>query len=111
MTLKAASLLAAFGLTLACCGRSRPHAPAPPPAPQRAAPVAGDACRKTGCGGQVCADRDVITTCAWRPEHDCYRAARCERQPEGGCGFTPDPALDRCLEQARAQAPGTVPVQ
>ena len=47
------------------------------------APVANKPCIKTGCGGQVCSDEQVITTCEWRPEHECYRRARCERQANG----------------------------
>lgn len=103
MPLKLALPLAA-ALALACC-----RAPARPDAARpEAAPAAKDAaaCRRTGCGGQVCAAEDVMTTCEWRPEHDCWRAARCERQADGACGFTPDPELERCLAKARAGGEG-----
>ena len=56
-------------------------------------------CFKTGCSGQVCADEDVITTCEYRPEYDCYKAAKCERQANGKCGFTDTPELRRCLRR------------
>ncbi len=63
------------------------------------APVAMKPCIKTGCGGQVCSDEEVITTCEWRPEHECYRRARCERQADGQCGFTPSRELTACLRR------------
>jgi hypothetical protein len=56
-------------------------------------------CFKTGCGGQVCADEEVVTTCEYRPEHECYKTARCERQANGQCGFTNTPELTRCLNR------------
>lgn len=75
---------------------------APPgesPAPEPAAPASGE-CRRAGCSGQVCADRDVVTTCEFRPEYACYQNARCERQPSGECGWTPTLELRSCLQDA-----------
>jgi eight-cysteine-cluster-containing protein len=69
------------------------------PAPEAAPPPA--ACVAGGCSGQVCADRPVATTCEWREAYACYRAARCERQPDGACGWTPTAELQACLERAR----------
>jgi hypothetical protein len=60
-------------------------------------PPAGKKCFKTGCAGQVCADKNVITTCEWRPEYECYQKATCERQADGNCGFTKTPELRACL--------------
>ncbi len=54
-------------------------------------------CMKTGCSNTVCADEPRITTCEWRPEYACYQRARCERQPNGECGFTRTPELTACL--------------
>ncbi len=56
-------------------------------------------CFKTGCSGQVCADEEVITTCEYRTEYDCYKTAKCERQATGKCGFTDTPELRRCLRR------------
>lgn len=56
-------------------------------------------CIKTGCSGQVCSDEDVITTCEFRPEYECYQKAKCERQANGQCGFTDTPELRRCLRR------------
>ena len=56
-------------------------------------------CIVTGCSGQVCSDEDVITTCEWRDEYACYRTARCERQSDGRCGWTPTAELQVCLNQ------------
>jgi len=55
------------------------------------------ACKTTGCSGQICADHDVMTTCEYRAEYACYRAATCERQADGQCGFTKTAALTACL--------------
>ena len=56
-------------------------------------------CFKTGCSGQVCADEEVVTTCEYRAEYECYKRARCERQASGECGFTDTPELRRCLKR------------
>ncbi|HSK63213.1 MAG TPA: DUF6748 domain-containing protein [Pyrinomonadaceae bacterium] len=58
-------------------------------------------CIKTGCSGQVCSDQEVITTCEYRPEYDCYKRAACERQRNGECGFTMTRELSECLRRAR----------
>lgn len=56
-------------------------------------------CMKTGCSGQVCSDKEVITTCEYRTEYDCYKKATCERQANGDCGFTQTPELVACLKR------------
>ena len=58
-------------------------------------------CMKTGCSSQVCSDQEVITTCEFRPEYECYRRAICERQRNGECGFTMTRELTDCLRRAR----------
>jgi hypothetical protein len=63
--------------------------------------VAQKPCKKTGCSGQVCSDQEVITTCEYRTEYDCYKRAACERQRNGECGFTQTPELAACLKRAR----------
>ena len=63
--------------------------------------VAERPCKKTGCSSQVCSDQDVVTSCEWRTEYECYRKAACERQRNGECGFTQTPELAACLKRAR----------
>jgi hypothetical protein len=63
--------------------------------------VAEKPCKKTGCSSQVCSDKDVVTTCEYRAEYECYRKAACERQKNGECGFTQTPELAACLKRAR----------
>lgn len=58
-------------------------------------------CRKTGCSGQICADREVVTTCEYVEEYSCYQAARCERQQNGECGFTRTQELNSCLSKSK----------
>jgi hypothetical protein len=54
-------------------------------------------CMKTGCSGQICSDEEVITTCEYRTEYECYKKATCERQANGSCGFTKTASLTSCL--------------
>ena len=63
--------------------------------------VAERPCKKTGCSSQICSDQDVVTTCEWRSEYECYQKAMCERQRNGECGFTQTPELAACLRRAR----------
>jgi eight-cysteine-cluster-containing protein len=71
-------------------------------------PVSSD-CRVTGCSGQVCADRDVVTDCEFLPHYACYRNAECERQSDGSCGWTPTEDLLRCIAEARHVGPTPTP--
>ncbi|MGK4002598.1 hypothetical protein WMF31_08240 [Sorangium sp. So ce1036] len=58
-------------------------------------------CVVTGCSGQVCADRDVITTCEFREEYACYQELGvCERDASGACGWRETPELDACIAAA-----------
>jgi hypothetical protein len=56
-------------------------------------------CIKTGCGGQICAEEEVFSTCIYRSEYDCYKKAACERQANGKCGFTKTAQLTSCLKE------------
>lgn len=104
----AAAALAAGLFLLGGCRRA-PAVGAPSPDRQPAADLAGasppapgeaaEACRRTGCSGEVCAEEERMTTCEWKAEYACYREARCERQPDGRCGWSRDDALARCLEE------------
>ena len=58
-------------------------------------------CIKTGCSNQICSDHDVITTCEYKPEYECYKKATCERQANGDCGFTKTKELTDCLARVR----------
>jgi hypothetical protein len=58
-------------------------------------------CMKTGCSSQVCSDQEVITTCEYRTEYECYKRAACERQRNGECGWTMTQELTECLRRAK----------
>lgn len=67
---------------------------------QESARFIGPGCKVGGCSGQLCVGEnsdDVISTCEYREEYACYQTARCERQNDGECGWTPTPALSSCL--------------
>ncbi|MEM1413691.1 MAG: hypothetical protein AAGH15_02260 [Myxococcota bacterium] len=57
-----------------------------------------------GCSSQLCADEALPSTCEWLEEYACYQApsARCERQADGQCGWTPTSELEACLAEARS---------
>lgn len=59
-------------------------------------------CIRTGCTGQICSDQEVVTSCEFLPEYICYLTARCERQPDGNCGWTPTEELRDCLEKLKS---------
>jgi len=60
-------------------------------------------CFAGGCSGQLCTDRqDIASTCEWLEAYACYQTAACERQADGGCGWTPTPELRACLTKAKA---------
>jgi hypothetical protein len=77
----------------------RASASASNPGPSTPSPQNPKRCFKTGCSGQVCADEEVVTTCEFKPEYECYKRAKCERQSNGQCGFTDTPELRRCLRR------------
>jgi len=58
-------------------------------------------CVVSGCSGQVCAEKPMITTCEWREEYACYQQyGVCARGPDGVCGWQETAALTRCLAEA-----------
>lgn len=63
-------------------------------------PAVAKDCKVTGCSGQICSDDDVITTCEYKTEYVCYKTAKCERQEDGKCGWTPTEELVACLGAA-----------
>jgi eight-cysteine-cluster-containing protein len=98
-----------LALFLAGCGgpsaATEPSGEAAHSGEERSAPaVSSVECAPAGCSGQVCAEvgAEVMTTCEFRPEYACYRAAVCERQASGECGWTVTPELLACLEDPAA---------
>ncbi|MDP3696626.1 MAG: Gmad2 immunoglobulin-like domain-containing protein [Candidatus Taylorbacteria bacterium] len=71
-------------------------------------PVSLGACKVGGCSGQLCLDgseEDVVTTCEYKTEYACYKTAKCERQEDGKCGWTPTEELVACLAEAFQNEP------
>ncbi len=58
-------------------------------------------CIRTGCSGIVCADQEMMSTCEWKDEYECYKTARCERQQDGKCGWTKTTELTECIASKR----------
>ena len=57
-------------------------------------------CRKTGCSGQICSDKEIASTCEWSPAYACYDSAVCERQSNGACGWTMTAKLETCIAES-----------
>jgi hypothetical protein len=60
-----------------------------------------EGCVVAGCGGNLCVSAveaaTIFTTCEYRPEYACYKAATCDMQADGMCGWTETPELQACL--------------
>ncbi len=64
-------------------------------------------CQRAGCSSQVCANTaNVITTCEFRPEYQCYADQYCQAQRNGHCGWSQDPALLMCIDSHRVMRLG-----
>ena len=89
-------------------GKTTPPATSIPPTTSVTPPKATGKCYVGGCSAQLCSDQpDMISNCMYSPQYACYKAATCERQPTGACGWTPTNELSMCLNQntATTQAP------
>lgn len=62
-------------------------------------------CQIGGCSGEICHDADappMASICIWKEEFACYKShGHCERQADGRCDWTSDPALTHCLAAAQ----------
>lgn len=64
-------------------------------------------CVVTGCSGQLCADEDTATDCAWTDAYACYGDyGTCERDDVGVCGWRQTDELIECLADPRVPAEG-----
>lgn len=73
---------------------------------RREGPISSGGCKIAGCSGQICINEkagDVITTCEFKAEYACYKTARCERQSDGKCGWTPTSELLSCLRAVASE--------
>jgi len=62
---------------------------------------APEPCVVTGCSGQICADQDTPSDCAWIEEYACYPAhGICERDADGVCGWRDTAELQACIDDA-----------
>jgi hypothetical protein len=55
-------------------------------------------CFVGGCSSQLCTDQpDAASTCEYKSQYACFKAAKCERQSNGQCGWTETEELSACL--------------
>ena len=85
-------------VVLVACGGGKPKTGTDP---------AQGTCIKTGCSGSLCSDKDMVTTCEFKPEYACYQSATCERQADHACGFTQSPELIACIANPPPGAAGS----
>jgi len=48
-------------------------------------------CVRGGCNGEICQEKGkepIYSICLYDPRYKCYQFAKCQRQPDGRCGFT-----------------------
>lgn len=65
---------------------------------QAGAAITRPPCLRTGCSGEICADRDVGSICVHRPEYRCLPLADCGPfGDDGECSFVDTAASRACL--------------
>jgi hypothetical protein len=74
-----------------------------PPTQPPATPPTGSTgkCVIGGCSAQICGldtGEPIVSTCEFRAEYACYKGAKCEKQADGQCGWTPTAELQSCLK-------------
>jgi len=63
-------------------------------------------CIKTGCSGQICADKPTASTCEYKCEYDCYKYANCNSDNiRGKCQWQTNSQFDRCVQQCKNPNP------
>jgi len=55
-------------------------------------------CVVSGCLGEICDDRNRISSCEASNFAHCYKTAECKRQADGKCGWTQTTELDTCIK-------------
>ncbi len=93
----ASFIIAYSNLSVGTTDADQPLEPGPPPSV-----VGQDGCRPTGCSGEICSDKEVASTCIYKPEFECYKTAICERAGSGACVWRATTDLSQCLAGARA---------
>ncbi|RJQ35451.1 hypothetical protein C4568_00875 [Candidatus Parcubacteria bacterium] len=68
--------------------------------------IMANGCAVAGCSMQLCVSAEeaanMVSTCEFRAEYECYREAVCEPQQDGKCGWTQTAELTACLENPPA---------
>ncbi|MFB6181468.1 MAG: sorbosone dehydrogenase family protein [Candidatus Magasanikbacteria bacterium] len=61
--------------------------------------ISKDGCVISGCSNQICADKGKVSTCQYKPEHQCYRTAVCAKNDQGDCSWIKNEGLKQCLSK------------
>jgi len=63
---------------------------------QLSAVPAKKTCKKTGCSGVICSDKDVMSICIWKPEFECYKHSECGLDENGNCAWKHSAGFEKC---------------
>jgi eight-cysteine-cluster-containing protein len=87
------------------CGCSAICQPISEPQPTPITPPIGE-CRPTGCSGEVCSDREVVTDCVVADHFECFNLTACARMANGTCGWLETPDFSACMTGHNTKTPG-----
>lgn len=59
-----------------------------------------DKCIKTGCSGQICSNKPIMSTCEWTCEDACVRSAKC-KNINNSCQWDIDENIQDCLNKCK----------
>ena len=54
-------------------------------------------CKSTGCSGQICSHTEVVSTCEYKSEYDCFKNTTCGCI-NNKCQWADTPQYKSCLE-------------
>jgi len=78
--------------------RSKDISPKPSETPAKAKTD----CIVSGCNSEICqsfSKEPSYSICLYKPEYECYKKTKCEKQSNGNCGWTVTDELITCLNQ------------
>jgi len=72
---------------------------APEETPDTGSTAVKKVCVTGGCSGELCVEKgsDAVSSCIWEDTYACFKAAKCEVQSNGNCGWTQTNELEQCL--------------
>ena len=64
----------------------------------------GEGCAIAGCSKEICTEASdasgIVSSCVYLPQFACFKTARCEKQSDGTCNWTPTAELQACIRSS-----------